>query len=410
MDQLLLIGSLLIFLSFLLVPLSHKLGAPILLILLAAGMLAGEDGPGRIQFDNFPLAYMLGSVALAVILFAGGLETRIKESRSAIAPAGVLATLGVIITAVLVGLIASFVLNLPLAEGLLLGAVVASTDAAATFLLIQQNRIELPARLKNTLILESGVNDPVAIFMTVVLTTVVDAGMPLTLATVGEFAPLLGQQLGLGLLIGGLAGWCVSWLTDRISLAEGLYAPMILAAGMATYAATATLGGSGFLAVYLCGLVISARVKRPINRILSFHEGLQWLSQICLFLLLGLLVTPSALLDTLAPALLIAAGLMFIARPAAVFLSAGPFRFTLRETTFLSWVGLRGAVPIFLAIIPVITPGPVNTSFFNVVFIIVVTSLVLQGWTIAASARWLGLTADAPRDGMGGTDDTAPPA
>lgn len=389
MDHLLLLASLLVFVSFLLIPISRRLGAPILLLILVAGMLAGEDGPGGITFDNFELAYKLGSVALAVILFAGGLETSYKKSKSAMAPAGMLATLGVIVTAAVCGVIASLVLDLPLAQGLLLGAVVGSTDAAATFLLIQQNKIELPDKLENTLILESGINDPVAIFLTIALTNIVDTDLPLSGATLVSFLPLLAMQLGLGLALGLAGGWVITWISDKVTLPEGLFPPMVLAAAMAVYAGTASLGGSGFLAVYLCGLVTAARLQRPLTRILNFNEGLQWLSQIGLFLLLGLLVTPSALVASIVPAFVIAAGLMLVARPAAVLLSTAPFGFPARQLMFLSWVGLRGAVPIFLAIIPLISPGPVDMVFFNVVFVIVVTSLVFQGWTVASSARLL---------------------
>lgn len=390
--------------GFLLIPVSRRLGAPILLLVLIAGMLVGEDGPGRIIFDDFQTAYTLGSLALAVILFAGGLETDIRRLKGARLPAMLLATLGVVLTAAFVGIPASFILDVPLEQGLLLGAVVGSTDAAATFLLIQQSRLGLPERLKNTLVLESGLNDPMAIFLTIALTALVNSGEGFSLSTFGSFTPLLLLQLGLGLLIGIAGGFGLSLLLDRLRLSPGLYPPMALAGGLVIYAGTSLMGGSGFLAIYLCGLVIAARQTRSLIRILHFHEGIQWLSQIGLFLMLGLLVTPSELPLILPGALAIAAILILIARPVAVVICAAPFGFQQKEHLFLGWVGLRGAVPIYLAITPVITEGPMTVAFFNLVFVIVVASLVFQGWTIAPAARWLGLVDTTTEKAVQDTD------
>jgi cell volume regulation protein A len=391
MEPLLLFISLLVFLGFLLIPLSRRLGAPILLFVLIGGMLVGEEGPGGIPFNDFGGAYALGSVALAIILFAGGLETDIRKLRGARLPSILLATLGVVLTTAIVGIPASTILGVPLEQGLLLGAVVASTDAAATFLLIQQSRVGLPERLKNTLVLESGINDPMAIFLTVSLTALVNSGETLSVGSLERFAPALGLQLGLGIFAGVAGGWLLTRLLDWIRLSPGLYPPMALSGALVIYAGTASLEGSGFLAIYLCGLMIAGRMRRPVERILHFSEGLQWLSQIALFLMLGLLVTPSALVAALPQALMLSAILMFAARPLAVIVCTAPVGFTIREQAYLSWVGLRGAVPIFLAILPVITPGPVDSDFFNIVFVIVVMSLVFQGWTVAPSARWFGV-------------------
>jgi cell volume regulation protein A len=392
MEPLLLFISLLVFLGFLLIPLSRRLGAPILLFVLIGGMLVGEDGPGRIPFNDFDAAYALGSLALAIILFAGGLETDIGRLRGARLPAILLSTVGVVITAAIVGIPASAILGVPLEQGLLLGAVVASTDAAATFLLIQQSRVALRERLKNTLILESGLNDPMAIFLTVSLTALVNSGESLSLDSLERFAPTLALQLGLGIFAGVAGGWVLARLLDWIRLSPGLYPPMALSGALVIYAGSASLEGSGFLAIYLSGLMLAGGMRRSVERILHFSEGLQWLSQIALFLMLGLLVTPSALIAALPQALLLSAILILAARPLAVFVCTAPTGFKAREQAYLSWVGLRGAVPIFLAILPVITPGPVNVDFFNIVFVIVVTSLVLQGWTVAPSARWFGVT------------------
>jgi cell volume regulation protein A len=252
--------------------------------------------------------------------------------------------------------------------------------------------VRLRERLKNTLILESGLNDPMAIFLTVSLTALVNSGESLSLGSLERFAPTLALQLGLGIFAGVAGGWVLARLLDWIRLSPGLYPPMALSGALVVYAGTASLEGSGFLAIYLCGLMLAGGMRRSVERILHFSEGLEWLSQIALFLMLGLLVTPSALIAALPQGLLLSAILIFAARPLAVFVCAAPTGFKVREQAYLSWVGLRGAVPIFLAILPVITPGPVNVDFFNIVFVIVVTSLVLQGWTVAPSARWFGVT------------------
>jgi cell volume regulation protein A len=389
MDQFILFASAVVFTGFLLIPVSARLGAPILLLVLVAGMLLGEDGPGGIPFDDFDLAYSFGSIALAVILFAGGLETRLKAVRNAAAPAILLATAGVLVTALIVGIPVSFLFDIPLEQGLLLGAVVGSTDAAATFLLIQQGGVALKNRLKNTLVLESGINDPMAIFLTIALTTLVDAGAPLTLSGIAGFLPDFAAQIGFG-LVGGIGGGLIlAELFNRAGMGKGLHAPMALVGAFFIFALTNLIGGSGFLAIYLCGLILADRLHQPTERIIHFHEGLQWLSQIALFLMLGLLVTPSALAATFWEAIAVAAILMLAARPAAVFLCTPGFGYSVRERFYLSWVGLRGAVPIFLAILPVTTPGPITVVFFNVVFVVVVASLILQGWTVASSARWL---------------------
>lgn len=392
MEALLFFVGILVLLGILVVPLSRRIGAPMLLLVLATGMLLGEDGPGGIQFSDYSFAYSLGSVALAIILFAGGLETKVSETRGARTPALLLATLGVVITALVVGVIAARLLGVSLEVGLLLGAVVASTDATATFLLIQQGGVGISDRLKNTLVLELGLNDPVAIFLAITLTALVDANATLSTESLIGSLPLLASQIGLGLILGVLGGWLSTVLVDRITLPQGLYPPLTLVCGLVVYSGTALVGGSGFLAVYLCGVLIASRAERPIERIIQFNEGLQWLSQILLFLMLGLLVTPSSLIPTLPQGLLVAATLMFLARPLAVMICAAPLGFRVKESLFLGWVGLRGAVPIFLAILPVITPGPITVEFFNIVFVVVVASLLLQGSTISLVARWLDLT------------------
>lgn len=393
MDAFIFLASLLVFFGFLLIPLTRRLGAPILLIILIVGMLAGEDGPGRIEFDNFSAAYALGSLALAIILFGGGVETRMSAVRAARVPAVLLATVGVAVTASIVGVAAIFLFKVTVFEGLLLGAVVGSTDAAATFLLIRQSNVRLPDRLENTLVLESGINDPMAIFLTLAFTGLVNLGADFSVSSLLNYLPMLGLQLGLGSLMGAGGGLIIAWVLNRLDLRPGIYPAMALAGALAIFGGTSLLGGSGFLAAYLVGLVLRDRLKPDIaERVLGFSEAMQWLSQIALFLMLGILVTPSALPEVWLNACLMAAVLILVARPVAVFGCLSWLKFSVREQAFISWVGLRGAVPIFLAILPVITPGPVTVGFFNIVFVIVVLSLVVQGWTITASARWLGLS------------------
>lgn len=385
----LLLGAALVFVSILLTPLSTRVGAPLLLLFLGIGMLIGEDGPGGVPFSDFALAYELGSIALALILFSGGLDTPGSDIRKAVAPALVLATLGVVLTAASVGAVAAWVFDWSLTQGLLLGAVIGSTDAAATFLLLQQRGIQLKGRVRETILVESGLNDPMAIFLTIAFVSFVDHGVAFSWSEMPGLLPDLAMQLGVGAVAGLAGGRLLTWLIDGISLPTGLYPPFALTGALVLFAATQLAGGSGFLALYLCGIVLRAWVKYPSERIIHFHEALAWLSQIIMFLMLGLLVTPHDLGATLVPALMIAAVLMFAARPLAVALCLAPFGFSLRKIGYIGWVGLRGAVPIFLAIIPVISPGPTTESFFNVVFVIVIVSLLLQGWTIPLVARWL---------------------
>lgn len=391
MELAIFLSSVVVFATFTLMPLARRSGAPILLIVLGVGMLLGVDGPGGIRFYSFQTGFDLGSIALAIILFAGGLETERGIFHNARSSSVMMATLGVIVTALVVGLFASVVIGLPPIVGLLLGATVASTDAAATFLLIQQSKAGISDRVKNTLVLESGLNDPMAIFLVVSLTAIVNGVSPDSLQEVGGFLIFLGTQIGFGLAGGILGGRALTFIIDRMTLPNGTYPAMALSGALAIYAFVALLGGSGFLAVYIVGIIIRNRLKRPLDNILNFNEALQWISQMALFLMLGLLVAPSQLLEDIGPALAVAAVLMFVARPLAVMVSIGWMGFSVRENVFLSWVGLRGAVPVLLAIYPVVTPGPITIQFFNSVFVIVVVSLIAQGWTIAPLANLLKL-------------------
>jgi potassium/hydrogen antiporter len=387
-NHIILLGSAVVFVSVLASVVTARVGAPLLLVFLVMGMLFGEDGPGGIAFDDVQLAHLLGNLALAVILFDGGLATSYKDFRVGLRPALGLATLGVLITTAITGLFTAWWLDWSWLEGLLLGAIVGSTDAAAVFSLLRSNGIELKQRVGATLEIESGSNDPMAIFLTIVLIELIlnDQGNPgLTLLT--EFA----RQMGLGALFGLAGGFMLVWLVNRLKMSAGLYPLAIMAGGLCLFGVTATLHGSGFLAIYLAGLVIGNRPLEARLEIKRFHDGLARLAQIGMFLMLGLLVMPSALLPVAPEALLFAMVLILIARPLAVWLCLLPFRFPWREQVFVGWVGLRGAVPIILALFPLLAGLPQAPMIFNIVFFVVLLSLLIQGWTVIALARRLDL-------------------
>lgn len=383
-----LVGALLLVVSIVASDISSRMGAPLLVVFLALGMLAGEDGPGGIKFDDIDLAYAVGVTALAVIIFDGGMRTRRETFRVALRPAVSLATVGVVLTAGLVGVFAAWVLQLHWLQGVLIGAIVASTDAAAVFALLRNAGTTLKERVSATLEIESGSNDPMAIFLTVALLDLLAAGRDgLDTAVLVAFA----KQFGIGAVLGLAGGRLLVWLINRLTLATGLYPLLAVAGGLLTYAVAAELGGSGFLAIFVAGLILGNSRLQAAQNILRVHDGLAWLSQIVLFLLLGLLLTPSELLGVAAPALAIAAFLMLVARPLAVFVSLLPFRLPWREQVFISWVGLRGAVPVVLALFPLLYGADHARLYFNIAFFIVLVSLVLQGWTIGPAARWLRL-------------------
>jgi cell volume regulation protein A len=382
------IGALLLVISIVASDMSSRLGAPLLLVFILLGMAAGEDGPGGIRFDDFDTSYVIGTLALAVIIFDGGLRTRREWFRIALWPAISLATVGVVVTAALVGLFAAAVLQLGWLPGLLLGAIVASTDAAAVFALLRHAGATLQERVATTLEIESASNDPMAIFLTVALLELLAAGKTGIDALV---LLSLAKQFGIGTVLGLAGGGLLVWLINRLRLQSGLYPLLAAAGGLLVFAVTQQLGGSGFLAIFLAGVVLGNSQLQAAQNILRVHDGLAWLSQIVMFLILGLLVTPSRLVHVALPALAIAAFLILVARPVAVAASLGPFHFAWREQLFVSWVGLRGAVPIVLALFPWMYGVEGAGLYFNVAFFIVLVSLVVQGWTIAPAARLLGL-------------------
>lgn len=367
---------------------ARRFGAPLLLVFLIIGMLIGEDGPGGVAFDDYGVAYLIGAFALAVILFDGGLRTKLMSLQGAIAPAATLATAGVLITAGITALATVPLLGLDPVQGLLLGSIVASTDAAAVFFLLQAGGLRLRPRITATLEVESGTNDPVALFMTVLLVELLTADMPSAPLDIIWF---LLQEAVLGMIFGLAGGMAIAWLLNRVELPGGMHALFVVASAVLIYAATALAHGSGFLAVYVAGLVLGNRPVRAIANVVTFHDTITWLCQIVMFLVLGLLVTPSRMLEHALPAIAIAGVLMLVARPVAVWLCLAPFRYSVAERCFVAWVGLRGAVSIFLATIPMLSGLPAAELYFDIAFVVVLISLTVQGWTINVVARRLGL-------------------
>jgi len=383
-----LIGAVLVMLSILASIVAQRAGAPLLLVFLGIGMMAGAEGAGGISFRSFEMAYLVGSIALAVILFDGGMRTRAESSRVGLRPALSLATIGVILTTGIVGAAASWLLDFDWRQGMLIGAIVGSTDAAAVFSLLHSRGMHLKQRVGTTLEIESGCNDPMAVFLTIVFVTAVQTGATAIEASViGNFV----YQFGLGALIGFGGGRALAWLISRVNLTVGLYPLLAAAGGLTVYGLTMVAGASGFLAIYIAGLVLGNTRMHAANNIRRVHDGLAWLSQITLFLMLGLLVTPSALFSTWHVGLLVAAVLIFVARPLAVWISLLPFYFPWREQMFISWVGLRGAVPIVLATFPVLGGVEGGQLYFNIAFFVVLASLLIQGWTVAPLAEKLRL-------------------
>ncbi len=368
--------------------LARRFGAPLLLVFLLLGVALGVDGPGGIRFADTHFTYLVGSLCLAIILFDGGLRTRAPQVRGAVGPSVLLASVGVVLTAGLTGLAAWKLLDLTLLQGLLLGTIVSSTDAAAVFFLLRVGGLHLERRTGATLEVESGSNDPTAVFLTVAITTWLagDHG-----AGVAEVAINVVQAAVVGLAMGYGGGRLIVAVFNRIELPSGLHPWLALSAALALFAITNRLGGSGYLAVYLAGIVVANRPLRARSQVMAIQDAITWFAQLIMFMLLGLLSAPHALLPILWPALGVAAFLMFVARPIAVFLCLAPFRYRPAEQLYISWVGLRGAVGIFLASIPLLANLPNAWMYFNVAFVVVVASLVVQGWTLAPLAYRMGV-------------------
>jgi cell volume regulation protein A len=384
-----LIGTLLVLVSAFSSLLAFRFGAPLLLVFLAIGLLAGVDGLG-IRFENYPFTFMLGSLALAIVLFDSGFSTPIHSFRLAAFPAITMATVGVLITAGIFAFAAMLFLGLGWLEGMLLGSIVASTDAAAVFFLLRIGGINIRDKVRSTLEVESGTNDPMAIFLTIAIAELVGTGQRLSGIDL-HFALVFVEEMGLGVLFGLAGGMMIVWILNRFTSDRGLAPIFVLALALLVFSFTGALGGSGFLAVYVAGMYAGNRKMFAKQQITRFNEGLTWLAQIIMFLVLGLLATPSAFPAIALPAIGLALFLIFVARPIAVWLSLLPFDYTQQEIGFVAWVGLRGAVSILLAIMPMLSGVENGELYFNVTFIIVLVSLLVQGWTIKPVANFLGL-------------------
>jgi cell volume regulation protein A len=402
----LLAASALIFISVLAGVFSTRLGFSFLLAFLLTGIFAGVDGPGGLEFNDYRLSFWVGNIALVIILLDGGLRTHYPTFRTGLKPALMLASLGVILTAGFTALAAVLLLDLNWISALLLGAVVGSTDAAAVFSLLKTSDVQLNERVSATLEIESGMNDPMAVYLTLTLiglavATAAGTAQELTFALI---ATSLGLQFLWGALLGIGMGRVFALLLPRLPRIHeigSVVALLLATAGLAVFGFTTWVGGSGFLAVYLFGIVLNRRAPEIVKTALSALDGFAWLSQALMFVLLGLLVTPSEIIRTFWPALGVALVLMFVARPLAVAMCLFPLRFSRKEIAYISWVGLRGAVPIVLAIFPFIADLPEARVIFNVAFVVVLASLLFQGSTIGWFARRMGVLLPAHDDTLG---------
>lgn len=390
-EHIILLGSILLIVSIFVSKTSVTTGIPTLILFMVVGMLAGSDGIGGIAFEDAHTAQVLGIVALNFILFSGGLETKWESIKPIVWRGVSLSTLGVAITALSVGLFVHYVANFTLLEGLLLGSIVASTDAAAVFSILRTRKVGLKGHIRPTLELESGSNDALAYVLTVTLIYIIKAD--------GEnisglmLAVKFLQQMAVGAVAGFALGKLMTFILNRIKLdTEGLYPVLVLAMIAFTFAFTDIIGGNGFLAVYLSALVLGNSDFIHKKSLIRFYDGQAWLMQIVMFLTLGLLVFPSQILPILGLGILISVFLIFVARPLGVFISLAFFKVNVRDKLFISWVGLRGAVPIVFAIYPLIEGISNASMIFNLVFFISVSSVLLQGSTLALVAKWLKVT------------------
>lgn len=386
-ENILLIGSLLLLVSILVGKTSHRSGLPTLLIFLGVGMLAGSEGIiGHIEFNNPNVAQFIGVVALNFILFSGGLDTNWKSIKPILKIGITLSTLGVLITAVTLGLFIHWLIDLPIYESLLLGSIVSSTDAAAVFSILRSKNIALKANLRPTLELESGSNDPMAYVLTISFLTLVLHPEQSFFSII----PLFLQQMILGALLGLGFGYVSKLIINNIKLSfQGLYPVLVITLMFITFSLTDAFGGNGFLAIYIAGVYLGNQDLINKKTILNMYDGLAWLMQIVLFLTLGLLVFPSQIVPVMHIGLIISLFLIFVARPLAVFLSLIPFKMKVQRRLFISWVGLRGAVPIVFATYPLIAGIENANMMFNIVFFISVSSVLLQGTTLGKVSKWL---------------------
>lgn len=387
-ENILLIGSLLLFISIVVGKTSYKFGVPTLLLFLAIGMLAGSDGLGGIKFDDPKLAQFIGIVSLNFILFSGGLDTNWNSVKPILREGIALSTLGVFLTAMSLGTFVWYLTDFTIYESMLLGSIVSSTDAAAVFSILRSKSLALKTNLRPTLELESGSNDPMAYVLTIsFLTLVVNQDQSLV-----SIIPMFFLQMILGAVAGFAFGRLSKFIINKIKLDfEGLYPVLVIALMFITFATTDFFGGNGFLAIYICAVYLGNQNLIHKKTILKMYDGLAWLMQIILFLTLGLLVFPSQVFPYMGIGLLISLFLIFIARPVSVFISLIFFKMKLRRRFYISWVGLRGAVPIVFATYPLLAGIEKANMIFNIVFFISVTSVLIQGTTLSIVAKWLNV-------------------
>ncbi|MDO1448090.1 potassium/proton antiporter [Rhodocytophaga aerolata] len=388
-QEILLGCSILLFIGILASKASGKTGLPVLLLFLSVGMLAGSDGIGGIYFDNYKAAESLGAISLALIIFSGGLDTKWESIKPILWRGISLSTLSVLLTALAVGIFVSLVSDFTLLEGLLLGSIVSSTDAAAVFSILRTKNIGLKRNLRPTLEFESGSNDPMAYFLTVGMTGLLISQD----SSIATLIPSFFIQMIVGSVGGFLMGRVSLWIINHIKLEnDGLYPVLTLALAVLTFAGTNFLNGNGFLAIYIAGIVMGNNSFIHKKSLIRFYDGIAWLMQILLFITLGLLVFPRQIVPVLGIGLLISMFLIFVARPLSVFLSLVFFRMSVREKVYISWVGLRGAVPIVFATYPLLAGVEKADVMFHIVFLIVLTSVILQGTTLGIVANWLHLS------------------
>jgi cell volume regulation protein A len=392
-EGILFISGTLIIVAVLLSKASSRLGIPALLLFLGLGMLSGSEGIGGIYFDDPWATQLLGSVALAYILFSGGLDTKWSDVKPIVLPAVTLSTLGVLITALLLGYFVHLTLKLPFQESLLLGAIVSSTDAAAVFAILRNKSVRLSGKTEPLLEFESGSNDPMAVFLTIGLTGLITNGEQ----SIGGLILFFIIQMSIGVTVGFMSGKFFIWLINRLNLKiEGLYTVFSIAIVLLIFGVTNSINGNGFLAVYLAGLMMGNRNFIHKRTLRKFHDGLAWLMQIIMFLTLGLLVFPSQVVPVTGVGMLISIFLILIARPVSVFICLIKTNFSLAEKVMISWVGLRGAVPIILATFPLLA-GVANANLiFNIVFFVVITSSLIQGSSLTMMSKWLKVQRPLP--------------
>lgn len=387
-DQIVFLAGLLLTLSILASIPAERSGVPLLVVFLLVGMLAGVEGPGGIVFNDVASAHLLGTTALAIILFDGGLHTPLSSFRTGLGPGLSLATAGVLLTAAVTAGCVVLLFGSDWLDALLLAVIISSTDAAAVFYLLRARGMELHPRVRNTLEIESGINDPMAIFLTIAL---IEWVLQQSGADLGGLVAAFARQMVGGVVLGAAGGVLLTVVVNHLRLTASLYPLLALSGGLLIYGMCALIGGSGFLAAYLAGLILGNRARLARRSIQRFHDGIAWLCQIGLFLMLGLLLVPSNLLPVAGKALMVAGVIILLGRPIAVAVCLLPFRFPWRHVLFISWVGIRGAVPIVLSLFPLLAGVPQARTDFNIIFFIVLVSLLLQGWSVAPVARWLGL-------------------